>query len=325
VRTIGLCLIALAGCVDEFQGSNIELDFNAKTPVQEVFDGTSGSLPANVHFSLYAFSSSDTTGFSFKVQDFEIHKIVDLTSPCFIDVGEHVPHPGLHVSKYLEVIEQDTGIPDPLNPPADASEDKKIEAATAWQRDRNVKLLYSDATAMKAVSDASSAVYPAVAADCNATTGIPPAMCTDEASNKRRLEMCQAFWKENPTYFEGTDRVLTSPLGGTVRGMVEGDNPVAVGSKVGGAQFFVDEALGNFDGFAVYLQYDDADGDGVPDYPPGTPDAEKSDAGQLYLYGSVTSPTRDVMYVHLKSPDMTSGVAAEMVIFPDLGQDTTHF
>lgn len=327
MRTICLCLVALVGCIDEFTGSNVQFDFNRNTPVEAPVGlaPTGTQLPANVHFSLYALSSNDTTGFMFKLQDFEIHKVVDLTSPCFIDVGEHVPHPGLHVSQYASVIEQDTGIPDPRNPPPGASKDDQIAAATALQRQENVAMLYDDATGLKVVSGASTATYPAVAADCTATDGIPPAMCTDEASNKRRLDMCQAFWKANPEYFEGTDRVLTSPLNGTTHGMVDGANPVNSGALVGGAQFFVDEALANFDRFAIYLQYDDADGDGVPDYPPGFPDSQKAEAGQLYLYGSVTTPTRDVMHVHLKSPDSNSTVAAEMVIFPDLGQDTTNF
>ena len=176
MRTIGLCLIVLAGCVDELQGSNIEFDFKSNTPTQAVVDtaaASPGQFPRDIHFSLYALSSSDTTGYMFKIQDFEIHKIVDLTSPCFIDVGEHVPHPGLHVSQYLDVIKQDTGISDPLNPPADASQDNKIEAATAYQRDKNVHLLYDDSTGIKALSDASTAVYPAIASACGATDGIP--------------------------------------------------------------------------------------------------------------------------------------------------------
>src|SRR4029079_10829855 len=115
---------------------------------------------------------------------------------------------------------------------------QKIDAATAQVRNDNINKLYADATAVKAVSDASTAVYPAVDTGCTDTSKIPNPTCTDEASNKRRLEMCQAFWKANPTYFEGTDRVLTSPLSGTVRGMVEGKNPLGLGSLVGGAQFF---------------------------------------------------------------------------------------
>jgi hypothetical protein len=31
------------------------------------------------------------------------------------------------------------------------------------------------------------------------------------------------------------------------------------------------------------------------------------------------------MHVHLKSPDQTSAVNAEMVIFPNLGEDNVHF
>jgi hypothetical protein len=317
----------LAGCVDELQGSNVQFDFKHQTPAQAVVAPPVGdtAAPANTHYSLYAISSSDTTGYLFKVQDFEIHKIVDTTSPCFIDVGEHVPHPGLHVTQYLKVIEQDTGIPDPLNPPAGATEQQKIDAATAYTRDQNVQLLYADNTGVKAVSDASSAVYPAPDTGCTDTSKIPAPTCTDDASNQRRLDMCQAFWNANPSYFEGTDRVLTAALNGTVRGTVDGDNPLALGSKVGGAQFFVSSALADFDTFAIYTQYDDANGDGMPDYPQSFPDSQKAEAGQLFLYGHVTTPTRDVMHVHLKSPDLTSTETAEMIIFPNLGEDNVHF
>jgi hypothetical protein len=315
----------LAGCVDEFSGSNVQFDFApampAQAPVGQMPKPT--ELPTNIHYTLYAFQEDATAGRLFKVQDFEIHKIVDLGSPCFIDVGAHVPHPGLHVTQYANVIEKDTGIADPtMPPPPGTTMQQDIEAATAFQRWADVQALAGD-SGIKAVSDASTAVYDAVAADCTDTTKIPPPTCTDDASNKQRLDMCQAMWKANPSYFEGTDRVLTAPLDGTVHGMVDGQNPVNL-APTGGVQFFVDSALDGFDGFAVYWQFDDANADGMPDYPAGFPDADKSQAGQLMLFGKPTMPTRDVIHVHMTNPQSPS-IIAELAIFANLDQDNTNF
>jgi hypothetical protein len=323
VRTTVLALVVLAGCVDEFSGSNVQFDFSPSMPSQAPAGAMpkATELPTNIHFTLYAFQEDPMVGRLFAVQDFEIHKIVELTSPCFIDVGAHVPHPGLHVTQYATVIGMDTGIPDISMPPPGATEQQKIDAATAVQREMNVAALAGD-SGLKVVSGASPAAYDGVAADCNDTTKIPPPTCIDEASNKRRLDMCQAMWKDNPEYFEGTDRVLTAPLAGVTHGMVDGQNPINL-SPVGGAQFFVDEALAGFDGFAVYWQFDDADLDGMPDYPAGFPDAQKTPVGQLLLFGRPTEPTRDVLHVHMASP--SSALTAELAIFANLGTDSTHF
>ena len=109
------------------------------------------------------------------------------------------------------MIGQDEGIPDITNPPANATEEQKIAAATAVQRQTNVALL-SGPNGIKAITSASTSTYPAVAADCSDPSGIPPPQCTDEVSNQRRLAACQAAWAKDANYYEGTDRVLTSPL-----------------------------------------------------------------------------------------------------------------
>lgn len=325
MRTIGLSLVLLAGCVTDFSGSNVQFDFAASMPAQALAGTTASSteLPTNVHFTLYAFQEDPMVGYLFAVQDFEIHRVVDLNSPCYIDFGIGVKHPGLHVSQFEAVTDMDVGIPDFMNPPAGASMTDEEIATTAHQRMLNIIQLAGDTTGIKAVTSTSTAEYPAVAADCNDTSKIPPPNCTDDASNKRRLDMCQAFWKANPGFYEGTDRVLTKPLNGTTHGYVDGRNPVNL-SPVGGAQFFVDEALAGFTGFALYWQFDDANGDGMPDYPTGFPDSQKAKAGQLLLYGTPTMPTRGVEHVHLFNPT-SSAVTAELAIFANLSQDTTHF
>ena len=309
----------LVGCVDNFQGSNVQLDLAPGTPV-EASAGVMprpGELPANSHFTLYAFddgtdAQGNPVGRLYAVQDFEVHRIVDLTSPCYIDVGEHVPHPGLHVSQFAKQIAADTGYGydpatgiDLANPPPGATQQQMIDAATAQQRMQNVEALASD-MGIAVVSSASSGSYPAVATSCTDTSGIPPPTCTDAASNRRRLAMCQAAWKADPKYFEGTDRVLTAPLNGTTHGFVDGTNPVNF-APVGGAQFFVDDHLDGFAGFAIYTQLDGGSG-----------------PGQLLLFGRPTSPTRGVIHVHMTSPSDPT-LAADVAIFANLDQDNTNF
>lgn len=330
MRTIAIALFSLAGCIDEFQGSNIQIDLAGPTPIQASAFGAAvaGELPNNIHFTLYAFDESTDTGGGtvgrlFEVQKFEIHRIVDLESPCFIDVGDHVPIPGLHVSKYAEEIAARKGIPDIANPPASATEEDIIDVATAIQRQRNVAAMYSE-LGPKAVTSASPGGYGAVAADCSDTNGIPPPECTDEASNQRRLEMCTAAWESDELLFEGTDRVLTAPLNGITYGMVVGMNPVNF-APIGGAGFFVEEVLHDFDGFAVYWQYDDANNDGSPDYPPTVPDDERAPLGKLFLFGRPDKHiTRGVIHTHMTNLE-SPAITAELAIFANIGEDDVHF
>src|SRR5262249_3582108 len=112
-------------------------------------------------------------------------------------------------------------------------------------------------------------------------------------------------------------------LNGSTYGMVDGFNPVNMGA-VGGAGFFVDEMLEPFDSYAIYWQYDDADNDGTPDYPASVPAEEQHEAGQLLLFGKVTTPARGVYHVHMTSTAMPT-VTAEIAIFPNLGEDNVSF
>jgi hypothetical protein len=258
------------------------------------------------HLTLYAYQTDPQVGRLFELQRFEIHKIVDLTSPCFIDVGDHVPHPGLHVSQYAAVIGQDVGIPDLANPPATATDAAKTAAATAVQRQTDVALL-AGAGGIKAVTSASTSTYGAVGAACSDATGIPPPQCTDAVSNQRRLAACQAAWAADPDYYEGTDRILTSPLNGTAHGNVDGTNPINL-APVGGAQFFIDEVLDGFDGYALYEQTD----------------AQTTPGGTLMLFGAPTTPTRGVIHVHMTNPAAPT-LFADLAIFSNVGQDDVSF
>ena len=304
-------VITSGGCVNGFRGSEVQLDLSPGMPAQAKFMGPLGptDLPANTHFALYAIQEDAAGDRLFLLTNFEVHRIVDTTSPCFIDAGDHVPHPGLHVASYAAKIAEDTKITDLANPPPTATEQQKIEMATAVQRMMNVGALGSD-VGIKVVTSASTADYTnyyAVATDCTGSAElIPPAMCIDDASNERRLQQCQTVWGHEHDLFEGTDRVLTSPLNGETHGMVDGRNPINMG-PVGGAQFVVDQALDNIDAYAIYTQIDDGP-------TPGT---------QL-LFGRPTMATRGVIHVHLANTS-TPLLTAEMAVFADLGQDDVHF
>jgi hypothetical protein len=272
-----------------------------------------GELPAATHFRLYAFQDAtdadgNPIGHLFELQRFEIHRIVDLSSPCFIDTtGPNVPFPGIHVSQFATKMKEVRGIDDISNPPPGKSEQDLTDVATAIQRQTNVGALASD-QGPKVVSSVSAGAYPDVAASCTDTAGIPPAMCTDDASNRRRLDQCTAAWNADAELFEGTDRILTAPLNGTTYGMVTGINPINF-APVGGAQFFVDESLDEFDGFAIY--YVD---DGAAD----------TDVGTLLLFGRPESTTRGVIRVPMTSLIATT-VTATLAIFANLDDDEVHF
>lgn len=299
----------LGGCVDGFGGSNVQIDLNEATPPQAPASRAplpGHELPANIHFKLFAIKEAEGSDALFELQRFEIHRLVDPTSPCFIDVGPNVPFPGLHVSQFARKMSERTGIDDIANPPAGTSREKQIEQATAVQRMRNVEALAGD-EGLKAVTSASPGTYPAVDADC-AGGGLPPPGCIDDVSNARRLERCRAKWAEDPLLFEGTDRVLTSPLNGTTFGFVVGMNPITP-VPVGGAQFVVDNALDGVDEYAIFFQTDGA-----------------TDPGTLFLAGRPgPRTTRGVTHVHLDSPLLPGVVEAELAIFANLDDDDVNF
>ena len=301
-----------AACAQGFDGANVQLDLSPAMPVQASSAATTpgpGELPAASHFTLYAIQTGEGDQHLFAIGTFEVHRIVDLQSPCFIDVGAHVPHPGLHVSQYATVIGEDVGVPDVTNPPTTATDADKIAAATAVQRERDVALL-AGPSGLHAVTSASAATYPPVAATCadamaNAAL-IPPPACVAEVSNAQRLALCQAAWTAAADLWEGTDRILTSPLAGTTRGFVDGQNPINL-SPVGGAQFFVDTVLTGIDALAIYAEPDGAAG-----------------TGDLVLYGTPTTPTRGVIHVHMTNAT-TPALFADLAIFSNLGQDDSSF
>lgn len=296
------------GCVENFDGSNVQIDFNARTPSQAAPGRAPepGELPANIHFTLYAIKEGEGTDSLFALQEFEIRKVIDLGSPCFIDAGPNVPFPGLHVTRFFEKTAEATGITDLANPPPGATMEQQVQAATAALRRTLIAALGGEA-GPKAVTSASAGGYDPVDASCTGT-GLPPPSCIDDASNARRLQLCRQAWAKDPLLFEGTDRVLTAPLNGTTFGFVDGVNPLTM-TALGGANFVVADALLGVDEYAIYFQTDNAPG-------PGT----------LFLQGRPSAPTtRGVSHVHLDSPFLPQLVEAELAVFANLAEDDVHF
>lgn len=299
------------GCVEGFRGANVQIDLAPTTPAQ-VFPGVppgANDLPSNVHYKLYAIEEADGRDLLFELTRFEVHKIVEPNSPCFIDtVGRY---PGIHVTQFKRRLFDELGFDNnaaPLealaNPPAGASDFDKVDAASAVQRMINVGLLAGPA-GIKIVSTASPGGYPGVDASCDGD-GLPPPTCIDDAHNARRLAECRRVWAADPELFEGTDRVFTAPLNGTTLGFVNGQNPLNL-APVGGAQFFVDMQLVDIDKYAIFIQNDGDEG-------PGT----------LFVSGRPTSPTRGVLRVRMTNV-AAPGQLAELAIFPDLGEDHVNF
>ena len=310
LRLIGLWVgsVAATGCVEGFRGSNMEIDMSPSTPFQVsagVTPGT-GELPNNIRFTLYGIQRYGGNEALFALKSFEIHKVVDVASPCFIDKDPRHRFPGIHASHYAERLAMETGISDYRNPPPGASEEDKIDAATAAQREENIQLLGGD-TGIKALVSASATKYPALAPGCGGSGDlIPPPSCIDDASNAKRLELCQRTWDSDPDLWEGTDRSLTAPLSGTTYGMVLGMSPLNF-APIGGAGWYVEQAVSSMDAYAIYYRADDA-----------------PDPGTLFLYGTPSKPTRGVTKVRMTTIS-NPNITADLAIYEDLGEDDVDF
>ena len=321
--------VAAGGCVDGFGGSNVQIDFSPGTPLPAppgVMPGPN-QVPGNTFFTLFAVDQEkDGQGvvireFLHEVQRFELRQAVDLRSPCMIDV-EDSPYPGIHVSGFPAKERAVTGIADPRAAPPGTDPVLIQRVLTADQRLGNAMVLQ----AVKAVTSASVQLYPALASACADAGGepqlIPPPTCIDDASNARRLELCEQSWSFDRLKYEGSDKVLIAPLSGELYGFVIGANPVN-GATLGGAGVFVDEVL-VADAYAINWQYKDGNGDGEPDYPPSFPDDQKSVTGFRYLTGYPETRTRGVTHVPLTHPADPS-ISALMAIFSELDDDPVQF
>jgi hypothetical protein len=337
--------LAAGGCVAPFDGSNIQIDFAAavQTATRDGQVPQPLQPPAHTHYELYAADQVfrldpegnpvlDEDGhpileqtYLFAITSFEIRPVIDRGSPCFIEL-EDTRFPGLHVTQFearvKEVIEAEYGTDDPFAPllPSEASTD----LLGAIRRNGNLALLEG---ALKAVTSHDPFRYPpaAAAGQCppSSADAIPDPGCRDDDSNAQRLRVCRGWWADNPDYYEGSDKVFTLPLNGRFLGMVQGENPIN-GGRVGGSSMFVPVNLVGRDAYVLNWQYDDANGDGAPDFPPDLEPREESPVGYLYMAGTPREISRDVTTVPLRHP-LAPSIKADLAIVPNLGHDDVHF
>ena len=203
-RFVPLCalIIGSSACVDTFSGSDVQIDFAANFP-RAVLAGEAQAPeqpPANTYYILWASEQAlDPSGkpqatYLFDVAHFEIKRLIDMSSPCFIEL-ESSRFPGVHVTQYASKLSQQTGITDPGNPPAGAAPGDITDVLDAQIRMSHLLALQNT---VEIVTDASTASYGGAGAI--ETTCIednpgadpakfPPAKCVGDQSNKKRLAL----------------------------------------------------------------------------------------------------------------------------------------
>ena len=330
-KAFSSCALALlaAGCVESFPGANVQIDFSGATPTPARRGATPVGVqpPADTYFSLYASKETlDDSGVvirtdQFEVERFEIRPVIDLSSPCFIDL-EDSRYPGIHATRFYERLLNEVGIGEngnPAMPPAGIDRNDLIDALTAQVRDTNLPRLQG---AVKTVASASLTFdYQNVMTGMECTNlvegMIPPPNCDSDEANRIRLAECRRQWDTDPLFYEGSDKVFSLPLNGAFYGVVEGMNPIN-GGLLGGSALFVDESLVDADTFSIRWQYKDLNKDGAPDNTSG------GMIGVLFMEGRPEVRTRGVKNARLIN-EVQPGIAAEMVIFPDLARDDVAF
>jgi len=338
--------LGVTGCVEPFAGSNLQMDFSEGVQTNPRPGATlnPGQPAVDSHYVFYASQlvyQTDGNGdpvldgdgdpiveqaYLYEVQRFEIHPVIDRTSPCFIDI-EDTRYPGIHVTQYSTRLRRDLAVTDPYDPSVPRND--AIDVLTADQRNVNLAALER---ALKAVTSASDFRYSdltAVGTQCvedgGSSTEFPPITCDGDQSNAVRLSLCQEAWAREDAqgFYEGSDKVFTLPLNGKLFGMVEGMNPINDGF-VGGSGMYVDEDLAGMDAYLINWQYGDLDHDGQPDYPSTVPADQQYPSGYTYLQGTPIHVTRGVINVEMYNLD-SSQVSAQVAIFPNLGTDDVHF
>ena len=290
----------LASCVDNFNGSKIELYLHGGVQVPGDDPSGDGRPPSDTHYEIYIAKDRSV----FHIIDFDIRPVIDTSDPCFIEeAGERFA--GLHstkiVAKTTEAAMADGTVTDR----------EAGDIASAQARFANMGLLQG---ALKVLTFHEAGLTNATVAASIAD--VPPPDMTDDATNARRLQLCQAAWKQHPGYYVGTDKVLTIPLNGIYYGIVAGNDP-RNGSFLGGGSVDTDVAMPEFDSFRVNWNWNAPDDPRAGGYAP-------SNIGYHYMAGTPVDRVRGVINVSIVNEDFTQ-IAGDVSIFTNLGEDDVNF
>ena len=305
VRRAGCAVVALSAsllsaCVDNFNGSIIELYLHGGVQVPGDDPPGFGRPPSDTHYEIYVSRDQSV----FHVVDFDIRTVIDTGDPCFIEEGG-ARFAGLHstqiVAKTLEAAMADGTVDD----------DEAGDIANAMSRVANMGLLQSSLKVLTLHEvGLTRAVLDAV------LVTVPPASMTDDATNAQRLAVCQAIWRMHAGYYVGTDKVLSVPLNGVYYGLVEATDP-RNGSFLGGGSVSSTLALDAFDSFRINWNWNDPADSRAASYPP-------SSIGYHYMAGTPIQRVRGVINVSIANDDFTQ-IAGDVSIFTNLGEDDVHF
>lgn len=316
----------------------------------------------------YVRNSVDEDGnqvaYTFKALDFELAPQVNLGDPCLMDI-EPTSFPGIHSTAVQARTAEEYGFATPTDPstigPSDPVWDSLTEDELARvfheARRHNLVLGFSgrllSVVSHHAGSPAQDIGIDTVCADDPSSDPglIPPHLdfaqfalgnivpvCFDDESNARRKELCESYFDAedqdgnpiNGNYYVGSDRILTKPVNGTFFGSVyslDPRNPLGV-TRFIGSILKVDEDIGDADSLVVAWQFDDADGDGDPDYPDTFPDDQKSPTGVTYLSGQVSNglDQRGVATFNLRNISFSDPfLNGRATIYENLDEDEVNF
>jgi len=323
---LALCsAVPLAGCIDVFDGSRVELLLAPDTQVPGDPSGF-GRPPSDTHYEMYAARDSNV----FYITSFEIRPIVDISAPCFIeDENSTIPYgsgtaEGLHVTawydKLFEVYNADGMISDDeAGALADAR--RRVGGPGLPAGASTIELLQNNVKAVVASEfspDSTLAEYQELQDDlATLAAAVPPTTDISDQASADRLALCQAFFAKHPSYYVGADRLITLPLNGHYLGTVKGMDP-RNNSFLGGATLEIDTSFPELDALRINWQFNNRDDTRAADY--GGPQL----TGYHYMAGTPLSRERGVINVPMQNVSF-SNISGEAAIFTLLRDDDVHF
>ncbi len=299
----GLALGLATSCVENHNGSKLEILLHGGVHIPGTEPPTDGQPPSDTHYELYVVKGTGV----FEIAEIDIRPVIKRSDPCFIEEAG-TRFAGLHstriVDKTIEAAKADGQVTD-------------LEAGEIADAEARLGNMPALEAALKAMTVHEPGLTEARIAELTSPANVPPADLMDDASNAARLAACQAIWRQHPGYYVGTDKITTIPLNGTYIGMVEGTDP-RNGSFLGGGQISTDVSFPDFDAMRLNWNFNDPADPRRASYPP-------SEIGWHYMAGRAVQRVRGVYNVSLVNQDFGRRISGEVAVYTNLAEDDVHF
>jgi hypothetical protein len=299
--TILAVVLAAAGCVENHNGSKVELYLHGGVHVPGDDPPGNGRPPSDTHYELYVVKDAA----AFKIGEFDVQPVIRRDAPCFIE-EEGARFAGLHSTRIVQKL-REAALAD-----GNVDEREAGDLALAASRVANMAALEA---ALKAITLHEPGLTNQIVT--SRTRDVPPPELIDDASNAARLAACQAIWRDHPGYYVGTDKITTIPLSGVYLGMVDGMDP-RNNVFVGGAAIDSDISFPGFSGLRINWNWNDANDPRRAAYPP-------SNVGYHYMSGDAFQRVRGVWNVSMANRDFGQQISGDAAIYTELGRDDVHF